>query len=278
MKVDDALQGPSERDPTEAHARRRVHPRAGPRLPRRTVHQPRSHLSTEAQGLPGPIRRPRGNRVHGLPPARDRRETLRSRRGHPERLDHRDGDRRPDSGRGRRSGVRLPPARRCVTMSWLLRLMLKEEFRVHARYSGQTMFVSFPFIITMFSLSIAVTSERLFAYTPLPDAILLLHVSIFLYGLSVGAFGFLGRQYLERTTGTRNYLVTSMSACCGRGLRPVCRPNPLLRAHGAAGCPPRVLLVSQSIACPVLRAETVRPPSPAWWPACRKQNTPPNKP
>ena len=92
-------------------------------------------------------------------------------------------------------------------MSWLLRLMLKEEFRVHASYSGQTMFVSFPFIITMFSLSIAVTSGRLFAYTPLADAILLLHVSVFLYGLSVGAFGFLGRQYLERTTGTRNYLV-----------------------------------------------------------------------
>src|SRR3989442_13066126 len=69
------------------------------------------------------------------------------------------------------------------------------------------MFVSFPFISTMFSLSIAVTSERLFAYPPLPDAILLLHVSVFLYGLSVGAFGFLGRQYLERTTGTRNYLV-----------------------------------------------------------------------
>ena len=92
-------------------------------------------------------------------------------------------------------------------MSWLLRLMLREEFRVHASYSGQTMFVSFPFIITMFSLSIAVTSGRLFAYTPLPDAILLLHVSVFLYGLSVGAFGFLGRQYLERTTGMRNYLV-----------------------------------------------------------------------
>ncbi len=92
-------------------------------------------------------------------------------------------------------------------MSWLLRLMLKEEFRVHASYSSQTMFVSFPFIITMFSLSIAVTSGRLFAFTPLPDAILLLHVSVFLYGLSVGAFGFLGRQYLERTSGTRNYVV-----------------------------------------------------------------------
>lgn len=92
-------------------------------------------------------------------------------------------------------------------MSWLLRLMLVEEYRVHASYSGRTMFLSFPAIIAVFSLAIAVTSGQLFAYTPLLDAILLLHVSVFLYGLSVGAFGFLGRQYLERTNGTRNYIV-----------------------------------------------------------------------
>ena len=92
-------------------------------------------------------------------------------------------------------------------MTWLLRLMLREEFRVHASYSGRTMFLSFPFIITLFSLAIAVSSGRLLQYTPLADAILLLHLSVFLYGLSVGAFGFLGRQYLERTNGTRNYIV-----------------------------------------------------------------------
>ncbi len=93
-------------------------------------------------------------------------------------------------------------------MSGLLGLMMKEEFRVHASYSGRTMFLSFPVIICLFSLAIAVSSERLLAYTPLGDAILLLHLSVFLYGLSVGAFGFLGRQYLERRNGTRNYLVT----------------------------------------------------------------------
>ncbi len=93
-------------------------------------------------------------------------------------------------------------------MSWVLRLMLKEEFRVHASYSGRTMFLAFPLIITLFSLAIAVTSQRLLSLTPLADAILLLHLSVFLYGLSVGAFGFLGRQYLERRNGTRNYIVT----------------------------------------------------------------------
>jgi MFS family permease len=86
--------------------------------------------------------------------------------------------------------------------------MLKEEFRVHASYSGRTVFLFFPEAITLFSLALAVTSERLFAYTPLNDGILLLHLSVFLYGLSVGAFGFLGRQYLERRNGTRNYIVT----------------------------------------------------------------------
>ena len=93
-------------------------------------------------------------------------------------------------------------------MSWLLRLMMKEEFRVHASYSGRTMFLMFPLIICLFSLAIAISSQRLLAYTPLADAILLLHLGVFLYGLSVGAFGFLGRQYLERKNGTRNYIVT----------------------------------------------------------------------
>lgn len=93
-------------------------------------------------------------------------------------------------------------------MTWLLQLMMKEEFRVHASYSGRTMFLSFPIIICLFALAIAVTSRQLLAYTPLNDAMLLLHLSVFLYGLSVGAFGFLGRQYLERKNGTRNYIVT----------------------------------------------------------------------
>ncbi|HWM49830.1 MAG TPA: hypothetical protein VNO76_00600 [Thermoplasmata archaeon] len=93
-------------------------------------------------------------------------------------------------------------------MGGVLRLMLREEFRVHTSYSSRSMFLSFPIIILLFSTAIAVTSGRLFAYTPLADAVLLLHATVFLYGLSVGAFGFLGRQYLERTNGTRNYIVT----------------------------------------------------------------------
>lgn len=92
-------------------------------------------------------------------------------------------------------------------MSYLLRLMLKEEFRLHATYSSRRMFIAFPVIVALFSFGIGVTSQRLLEVTPLRDAILFLHLSAFLYGLGVGAFGFLGAQYLERRHGHRNYIV-----------------------------------------------------------------------
>src|SRR5438552_17401516 len=127
--------------------------------------------------------------------------------GDPGRRDRRDRKRRRNPGPGIEPRDRLPPHRRGVRMVGLLRLMLTEEFRVHTSYSGRLAFLAFPIIITGFSLAIAVTSLRLLTYTPFGDAILLLHASVFLYGLILGAFGFLGRQYLERTNGTRNYVV-----------------------------------------------------------------------
>ncbi|HKZ48330.1 MAG TPA: hypothetical protein VJ397_06015 [Thermoplasmata archaeon] len=91
----------------------------------------------------------------------------------------------------------------------LLRFMLKEEFRMHTSYTTKRMFLMFPVMVTLFSLAIALTSERIFLDTPLAQVLLVLHLSVFLYGLSVGAFGFLGRQYQERATGYRNYIVTT---------------------------------------------------------------------
>jgi MFS family permease len=92
-------------------------------------------------------------------------------------------------------------------MSYLLRLMLKEEFRMHAHYSSPRMFLAFPVFVALFSFAIGITSQRILEVTPLAEAILFLHLSAFLYGLGVGAFGFLGAQYLERRHGHRNYLV-----------------------------------------------------------------------
>ena len=96
-------------------------------------------------------------------------------------------------------------------MSYLLRLMLKEEYRMHARYSSRQMFLAFPVFVFLFSLAIGLTSRRILEATPLNEAILFLHVSAFLYGLGVGAFGFLGGQYVERRHGSRNYIVAMPS-------------------------------------------------------------------
>ncbi len=92
-------------------------------------------------------------------------------------------------------------------MSYLLPLMLKEEFRLHSSYSSRRMFLAFPAVVALFSFAIGMTSKQLLETTPLRDSILFLHLSAFLYGLGVGAFGFLGAQYLERRHGHRNYLV-----------------------------------------------------------------------
>src|SRR3989454_4452384 len=93
----------------------------------------------------------------------------------------------------------------------LLRLMLREEYRMHTSYTSRTMFLAFPGLVLLLSFATAATAPNYLEITPLPQMMLVLHISIFLYGISVGAFGFLGRQYQERATGYRNYLVTQPS-------------------------------------------------------------------
>jgi len=82
---------------------------------------------------------------------------------------------------------------------------------MHTSYTTKRMFLMFPAMVTLFAFAIALTSNQILADTPLPQVLLVLHLSVFLYGLSVGAFGFLGRQYQERSTGYRNYIVTMPS-------------------------------------------------------------------
>ncbi|MEK6851529.1 MAG: hypothetical protein AABY30_03210 [Candidatus Thermoplasmatota archaeon] len=96
-------------------------------------------------------------------------------------------------------------------MTFLLRLMLREEYRMHTTYTSRHMFLAFPVLVTVLAFASAATAPNYLAVTPLPEILLVLHIAVFLYGLSVGAFGFLGRQFQERATGFRNYLVTQPS-------------------------------------------------------------------
>jgi len=92
-------------------------------------------------------------------------------------------------------------------MLLLLKLMLREEYRMHVSYSSRTIFAAIPLFVGAISFLIGVTLDRLQESVPLAELLTLANMGIFIYGLSVGAFGFLGRTYVERRYGRINYLV-----------------------------------------------------------------------
>lgn len=96
-------------------------------------------------------------------------------------------------------------------MRTLIPLMLKEEFRFHASHSNRYIFLSFPAIVCIFSFATAVSSSRIFEEVSPERLIQMVHISILLYGMSVGAFAFLGMQIVERRFGRRNFLVAMPS-------------------------------------------------------------------
>ncbi len=85
--------------------------------------------------------------------------------------------------------------------------MMKEEFRSHASYSGQERFLTFPVFVFFIATVVALTLERTLETVSLKQMTEFAHLSAFIYGLSVGTFGLMGRQYLERRYGRNNYLV-----------------------------------------------------------------------
>lgn len=85
--------------------------------------------------------------------------------------------------------------------------MLKEEFRTHASYSGRSRFLSFPLFVFIMALGSGLTLDKMLETVPLERFATFAHLGAFLYGLSVGAFGLMGREYLERRYGRNNYLV-----------------------------------------------------------------------
>ena len=92
-------------------------------------------------------------------------------------------------------------------MKDLLKLMLKEEFRSHASYSGKQRFLTFPLFVFILAFGSGLTIDKMLETVSLGQFAMFAHMSAFVYGLSVGAFGIMGREYLERRYGTSNYLV-----------------------------------------------------------------------
>ena len=92
-------------------------------------------------------------------------------------------------------------------MLTVLRLMLREEYRMHVAYSSPRVFFSMPAYVFFIALFFASTLPLMEDSIPIADILLFTNAGIFVYGLSVGAFGFLGKTYLERRYGRNNFLV-----------------------------------------------------------------------
>lgn len=90
----------------------------------------------------------------------------------------------------------------------LFRLMMKEEYRLHVSYSSRQMFFTMPLFIALITAFFASTFSMLSDTIDLVDMVTLTQLGIFLYGVSVGTFGFLGRTYVERRYGRINFIVT----------------------------------------------------------------------
>ncbi len=92
-------------------------------------------------------------------------------------------------------------------MPSLLKLMLLEEYRLHVSYSSRRMFMAMPIYVFVLTFFFAGSFPNLQTGMPLGDMLTLALGGIFIYGISVGAFGFLGHTYIERRYGKVNFLI-----------------------------------------------------------------------
>lgn len=91
----------------------------------------------------------------------------------------------------------------------LIKLMLKEEYRFHTSFLAKYNFLGFPIMIMVFTFILAIFTPQLLNELTVEEIYFSLHTSLFLYGLSMGAFAFLGREYIERRFGQVNFMVSA---------------------------------------------------------------------
>jgi len=85
--------------------------------------------------------------------------------------------------------------------------MLREEYRLHVSYSSPRVFFSMPLYVFAIAFFFTATLPLLETSIPVGNMLLFTNAGVFVYGLSVGSFGFLGKTYLERRYGRTNFVV-----------------------------------------------------------------------
>ncbi|MDY6966470.1 MAG: hypothetical protein SVM80_10980 [Halobacteriota archaeon] len=91
----------------------------------------------------------------------------------------------------------------------IIRLMILEEYRLHAAMIGKFQFLFFSVLIAIFSFVISTSSASLLQTMPMDRIYFILHILILAYGLSVGAFALFGEQIAERRFGQIDLMLTT---------------------------------------------------------------------
>jgi len=91
----------------------------------------------------------------------------------------------------------------------ILRSMIKEEWRIHSSMFGSFMFALFPVLLSIIMFAGSLLLPILNEIIPINQLSTILHYMFIIFGLSVGSFGLLGREVMNRRFGQASLLAYS---------------------------------------------------------------------
>lgn len=94
-------------------------------------------------------------------------------------------------------------------MSKIFKAMMKEEWRSHSIIFGNKTFAFFPFLLAILSFAISFSLPVLTSVLPARQISLIAHYIFVIFGISVGAFGLLAREVMNRRFGQESMIAYS---------------------------------------------------------------------
>lgn len=91
----------------------------------------------------------------------------------------------------------------------ILKNMIKEEWRIHSSLFGSFMFALFPVLLTIIMFAGSLVLPILKVIIPINQLLIILHYMFIIFGISVGSFGMLGREVMNRRFGQASLLAYS---------------------------------------------------------------------
>jgi hypothetical protein len=94
-------------------------------------------------------------------------------------------------------------------MAVLLRHMIVEEWRIHSSIFGSFMFILLPLLVVLFSAAAALSLPLFTQLMPTQQLVLVAHYLFVFFGLNIGAFGLMGKEFMNRRFGQASLIAYS---------------------------------------------------------------------